>query len=278
MPIVLICNPRWEIIWTDNKLCSTVDCGRHPVRQATFAAFLGVSPETFAAKLGAHGANPASFGYVAALRHPDGRELTYQFRFEHVPSFDGLDGAAVIVVGICDPAEDKAAAAVGYPLGGAREAHPLGVATRTYSGRDLGTQAGDPLREAYRYSNLRLEDGAKLFSRLQRLVDAEELYRDNSFTLEMAASRLETNALYVSQITNFFSSASFPNFLNHKRYEALQRALQADPDADFKEAWQSAGFGSYSSLNRYLKSVKGVSPSEFRRALAGERLPSREEE
>lgn len=249
MPVIFVCDAKWDIVWIDSNFCTTIDCDRHPALRRSVFALLGVKDgDAFARQIRDGGVSSAALSYEILLHTPEGEHLPFRFSFEEIPHFEGVDDAAVIVVGVA--------------------ATPI-----TPSDQDARNRADreerDAFRQTYRYSNLRLEDGARLFSRLERLVDSEELYRDRLFSLDKAASRLETNALYISQITNFFSGTSFPNFLNHKRYADLAAILRADADVSLADAWRRAGFGSYSSLNRYLKTVKGTTPSKFLRTIRG---------
>lgn len=247
MSIVFVCNAKLDIVWIDHNFCKTVDCTQHAALGSSLFDFLDVpAGDPFRAEVRALGDEADRTTYGASFRAADGRVLPFTFYIELVPSFEGVDGAALISVGV------QAASPAVLEAIGADAAERLGTS--------------DPMRRTYRYSNLRLEDGARLYSRLERLIEGEELYRDRGLTLETAAGRLSTNALYISQVINFFSGYSFPNYLNTKRLERLERRLRQNPAADFTEAWQEAGFGSYSSLNRFLRTVRGTSPSKFSKA------------
>ena len=247
MPIVFVCNAKLDIVWIDNNFCKTVDCTKHAALGNSIFDFLDVpAGDPFRDEVRALGDTVDRTTYATAFRSGDGSVLPFTFFVELVPSFEGVDGAALISVGMQTP--DPAVV----------------EATGATAARELGVT--DPMRQTYRYSNLRLEDGARLYSQLERLIDDEERYRDKGFTLETAAGLLNTNALYISQVINFFSGYSFPNYLNIKRLEALERRLRENREADFTAAWQEAGFGSYSSLNRFLRTVRGTSPSKFLRA------------
>ena len=247
MPIVFVCNAKLDIVWIDNNFCKTVDCTEHVALGNSILDFLNVpAGDPFREEIRALGDTVEQTTFSTTFRSEAGAVLPFKFFIELVPSFEGIDGAALISVGMQTPNPAVVEAI------GATAAGELGVT--------------DPMRQTYRYSNLRLEDGARLYSQLERLIEGEELYRDTSFTLESAASRLNTNSLYISQVINFFSGHSFPNYLNAKRLDALERRLRENVDTDFTEAWQSAGFGSYSSLNRFLRTDRGTSPAKFLKA------------
>ena len=252
MPIVLVCNADLDIVWVDASFCDVVDCERHPALGRSLPEFFAVpSGESLRKRLAEVAEGRGRAKNEVRLPGVDGRPLQIEFSIEPTPAFDGLDGPGFIAVGVL--ADDA-------KVGGRPPEATAPASLRT----------ADPLRRTYRYSNLRLEDGAALFARLEQLVEAEESFRTQTFTLERAAERLGTNALYVSQAINFFSGVSFPNYLNGKRLIALEAAMRDRPNASFEDLWRQAGFGSYSSLNRYLKAAREISPSEFVKRQRGE--------
>ena len=246
MPIILVCNAELQIIWTDGNFCDVIDCERTPALGRDLFEFLNIPAESpLRPDIRALLTTAGRVRYTTQLPRVGGGRLEIELYLESVPVFEGVDGAALIAVGL-------------YSV----DPHTL----KGLSGNAPGlNEGGDPLRRTYRYSNLRLDAGADLFARLERAVTEQQLHRRSDFTLEQAAAKLNTNALYLSQATNFFSGLSFPNYLNSQRLVTLKRSLRERPDASFTELWREAGFGSYSSLNRFLKSQYRISPSQFER-------------
>ena len=250
MPIVLVCNAERVIVWADTNFCDVVDCERHPAIGVDLFDFLGVAPgDAFREMVAGLRHNDTRAVFAAQLRGRDGAILKIDFYVQSVAAAPPSGGASLISVGV---------------------QRPVSEAGNTLSDSVVaGLGVEDPMRQAYRYSNLRLEDGARLYAQLERLVDTESIHLNPNYTLEDAANRLSTNALYVSQVTNFFSGLSFPNYLNRRRLDALATALRERPEASLSELWGEAGFGSYSSLNRFLRNYHGKSPSEFAREARG---------
>ena len=247
MPIVLVCNADSQIVWISGNLPDTVRDHRAEIVGRDLFDFLRVpAGHPFRREAAALMDGRGHVYYAATLPATGGRERAIDFWVERVPSHRSFEGAALIAVGV-DADGDSAA----------------------QTPETAAVTPADPLRRTYRYSNLRLEDGATLFARLEQLIDDEGLFRDQNFSLEAAAMRLGTNALYVSQATNFFSGMSFPIYLNHKRYRDLAALLAERPDEPFAVLWRAAGFGSYSSLNRFLRSQYEISPSAFVRRVRG---------
>lgn len=248
MSIVFVCNTKLEIVWVDGTFCEVIDCTHHPTLGHTLFEFLNVPiADPFRDEVAKLGSQTKRATYNTNLRQPSGQTVDYDISVEPVPSFKGVRDASLIAVGI----RPRLSALVGAGL----------------SVVDNGSHNGDPMRSTYRYSNLRLEDGVKLFRKLESHIETNHSYRSQAFTLEVASAALETNALYLSQAINFFSGLSFPNYLNQKRLDDLRIQVLAMPDGDFRSQWTAAGFGSYSTLNRYLKNRYGISPSQFRTRL-----------
>ncbi len=260
MPIVFVCDTRLQIVWADGNFCEVLDCERHPALGTGLYDFLQV-PEghAFRKEVPRLNVDLKRASYTTQFTSADQKQVAFDFYLEHIPSFDGIEGASLIAVGV---------------------QHGTATQETLITQQAEDTQDGsddDELRRTYRYSNLRYGDGKALFARLEDLIDSTEAYRQSSFTLEEAASQLNSNVLYVSQVTNYFAGVSFPNYLNQKRCDKLRElVLSSDGEADFNEQYKAAGFGSYSGLNRFLRNRYEVSPMEFLRGLKGDGLGDEE--
>ncbi len=251
MPIVFVCDTSLNIVWVDGNFCDVIDCDQHEAIGQFLHDFLDVPVEhRFREEVARLNIDIKRASYTARLTGRTKAVLTFDFYVEHVPSFDGIEGASLIAVGVqsASTPSDLAPERDGQRKGG-----------------DV-----DELRRTYRYSNLRQEDGRELYDRLETLIAQTEAFTKPSFTLESAAAQLNSNVLYVSQVTNYFAGVSFPNYLNQKRYEKLRSLVAKDEFGDFNEQYRQAGFGSYSGLNRFLRNRYGVSPTQFLKEVKGE--------
>ncbi len=258
MPIVFVCDTKLSIVWIDGNFCEVIDCDHRPALGNSLHEFLQVpAGHGFREEVKRLGLDLSRSAYSTELLSSDQQMIPFDFFLEHVPNFEGIQGASMIAVGVESDGRDAREEA---PV----EAKALALAVAT---TDDDTDVADPLRKAYRYSNLRYEDGALLFARLEALVGDNKAYLNPDFTLEEAAARLSSNVLYVSQVTNYFAGVSFPNYLNQKRYDHLRTLILSDGVVEFAVQYHKAGFGSYSALNRFLRSRYDISPTELQREL-----------
>lgn len=122
--------------------------------------------------------------------------------------------------------------------------------------RDSGQQRGGALTDDRR---------REMFSRLEKLMTEENVYRQPDLSLEKLAQMLQTNRTYISQVVNEETGRSFSTYVNSYR---LQEAigLLSDPanDEPLKNVGLSVGFASPSNFYSLFRQKVGVSPSVFR--------------
>ncbi|WP_103069498.1 AraC family transcriptional regulator [Aquimarina sediminis] len=90
-------------------------------------------------------------------------------------------------------------------------------------------------------------------------------YRDMSLQEISDVASMTPNAFcrYFKQRTN----KTFFQFLTEVRIENSCRILSKEPDVSITEASYSSGFKNLSNFNRKFKSIKGITPSKFRKNL-----------
>lgn len=90
-------------------------------------------------------------------------------------------------------------------------------------------------------------------------------YKDVSLQEVSDVASMTPNAFcrYFKQRTN----KTFFQFLTEVRIENSCRILSKEPDVSITEASYSSGFKNLSNFNRKFKSIKGVTPSKFRKNL-----------
>jgi AraC-like DNA-binding protein len=95
------------------------------------------------------------------------------------------------------------------------------------------------------------------------------VYLTPDLTLEQLATTANLPARTTSTIINRHFNMSFFDFVNYHRVEAAKALLIAKPDKSVLEISELAGFNSKSAFNRFFKKFAGVTPTEFRRGMAG---------
>jgi AraC-like DNA-binding protein len=106
-----------------------------------------------------------------------------------------------------------------------------------------------------------------LADRLQRLVEVDEVFRQEGLTIGDLAKRLGAQEYKVRQLINAqLGFKNFNAFLNRYRIAAAEKVL-ADPTRahlGVAEIAYQVGYRSLGTFNRAFKDVTGRTPSEFR--------------
>lgn len=112
----------------------------------------------------------------------------------------------------------------------------------------------------------------KLIDALMRLMADERVYRQENITIGVLAGRLKIPEYRLRRLINQrLGYRNFNVFLNNHRIEEAKAAL-ADPaqaEVPVITIAMDAGFQSLGPFNRAFKAVTGVTPTEYRRLMAG---------
>lgn len=130
----------------------------------------------------------------------------------------------------------------------------------------------EPARARYADKRLPDQDRVRFLGALTAAMESGHAYRDGELTLEALAAQLAMTGHELSQLVNDACGANFQDYLNRYRVEELKAALAA-PERSQESILALAlesGFNSKSSLNRAFKKHTGMTPSEYRRAQAGQ--------
>lgn len=109
----------------------------------------------------------------------------------------------------------------------------------------------------------------RLAEQLRRLLEVEQVFREEGLTIAALAARLGAHEYKVRQLVNLqLGFKNFNAFLHHYRLAEAQRAL-ADPARRHLTVAQVAfevGYASLGPFNRAFKEATGLTPTEFRAA------------
>lgn len=129
----------------------------------------------------------------------------------------------------------------------------------------------EPPREKYAKSALTEPQVDEGLARLLGLMEGEKLYLNGELKLSDVAEALGISTNSLSQIINEKLGKNFYDFVNGYRVEAASRLL-ADPKKDHLTLLAiafEAGFNSKSTFNSVFKKHRQMTPSEFKKRLAG---------
>lgn len=131
--------------------------------------------------------------------------------------------------------------------------------------------AGMPLQEAikpikYRNSVLSPENSSALFQQILKLMEGEELFRDNQLSLDGLAQKLKAQRHHVSQAINEQAGKSFAEFVNTYRVKAAQELLANTSKQELNaiEVAYQVGFGTKNAFNLAFKKITGTTPTSYR--------------
>ncbi|MCW3787209.1 helix-turn-helix domain-containing protein [Plebeiibacterium sediminum] len=107
----------------------------------------------------------------------------------------------------------------------------------------------------------------KIWDALEKLIKQDKIYLNQDLTLNLLATKLDTNRSTLSEIINEKSGKTFNLFINQYRIEEASRLLK-DPKSDYltiEGIAQETGFKSRSSFYTAFVNEKGITPSNFRK-------------
>lgn len=105
----------------------------------------------------------------------------------------------------------------------------------------------------------------KILRQLDKL-EKGTLYTQNNISLSSLATKLKTNAKYLSYVINNYKKKDFNNYINDLRIEYIIDKITNDREyIDYKISYlaKECGFSSHSKFSAAFKKVTGLTPSTF---------------
>ncbi|MEL7021521.1 MAG: helix-turn-helix domain-containing protein [Bacteroidota bacterium] len=121
------------------------------------------------------------------------------------------------------------------------------------------------LNDKYRTSSLKGVEELKLYTKLRRAIEEEELYLDPDLSLRSVAERLSTNTKYLSQVVNHQTGYNFQQFINRYRVTRVKEKLR---DQSFQHLTLfgialQCGFKNKSTFYKVFKDITGLTPRSY---------------
>lgn len=106
----------------------------------------------------------------------------------------------------------------------------------------------------------------EIWARIQREMDHNRIYADNTVSRDMFAERVGCNHTWFSQVIKERTGKTYPQFMNSRRVEE-SLVMLSDPQSDIthEELWRSLGFLSKATFYSSFKAQMAMSPAEYRR-------------
>jgi AraC-like DNA-binding protein len=101
--------------------------------------------------------------------------------------------------------------------------------------------------------------------KVKSLVEDEKLYAEPELTLSSLAKKMNTNTSVLSRVINQGFNASFNDFINEYRINAVKEKLQSGEQKTqtLLGIAYDCGFNSKATFNRAFKKTTGLSPKEW---------------
>ncbi|AZA81876.1 AraC family transcriptional regulator [Chryseobacterium lactis] len=117
-------------------------------------------------------------------------------------------------------------------------------------------------KEAHKYSNKKISgvQADSFASKLERLMDAEELYKNPNLKLSDLASRMNMSAHQLSQLLNDNLGKSFSIYINEYRIGEACEKIENGSYLKIEEIGYEVGFNSKSTFFSTFKKIKNTTP------------------
>ena len=119
--------------------------------------------------------------------------------------------------------------------------------------------------ERYATSKLANLDVDELLLRLNRILEEDHVYRDETLTLNGMAKRLDITGHQLSELLNARLNVNFRQLMVNYRLREAERMLLESPEESVVNAGLKSGFNSKSAFHDAFKKKHGMTPAEFRK-------------
>lgn len=112
----------------------------------------------------------------------------------------------------------------------------------------------------------------RLLQKLQEL-EAARIFLEQGFSFTVLATKMQTNAKYLSYLIKEHRNTDFNNYLNKLRIDYIMKTLKEQPEwRQYKISVLASetGFSSHSQFSAVFKHITGLSPSVFIKLLQSE--------
>ncbi|MDE7414432.1 MAG: AraC family transcriptional regulator [Muribaculaceae bacterium] len=132
--------------------------------------------------------------------------------------------------------------------------------------QNIPTNSGDDsCKNGYALSENYMED---LWHRIQSVMEREEVFCNQEFSMQKLSEILNTNTKYISQTINWKTGQNFTSYLSEKRMDvACSRFIDNDTygQLTLEAIITDVGYKSRSSFIKTFKRYTGLTPSEYRK-------------
>lgn len=116
------------------------------------------------------------------------------------------------------------------------------------------------------FSEVKSDADAELFSKAEKLMENEKIFKQKDLSIEKLSLLLETNRTYLSRAINTLSGLTFHSWVNMYRIrEATDILSDPDNDVPIKCLADDLGYNSVSVFYKAFQKETGLTPSRYRK-------------
>lgn len=116
----------------------------------------------------------------------------------------------------------------------------------------------------YRKSKVEPDKKVSILEELDRVMTADEFYKNMDITLEAVSRKLNITPHELSEIINSQLNITFKTYVNNFRINKAKVMLKVYPKMDILPLAFRCGFKSKTAFNTNFKKLTGMTPTEFR--------------
>ena len=117
--------------------------------------------------------------------------------------------------------------------------------------------------EKYANQKISVQEAEALFTKMDTLINENELYKNANLTLPLLAKELHIRTHLLSQFINDNLNKNFSQFINEYRIEEAKRLLNSNSKLKIEVIAEDCGFNSNSTFYTAFKKIANTTPSKF---------------
>ncbi len=149
--------------------------------------------------------------------------------------------------------------------------HHEALEKEKWYGRQLEKYGGaSSEKNGYRSADMSGDKLSDLFTKLEKLMYEQKLYRQRDLSRDKVAKILRTNRTYLTEAISRHTGLSFVYYVNSFRLqEAAEILSDSGNDIPIKALEDELGFNSHTTFYRLFKAATGLTPSQYRSKTTG---------